>query len=128
MGGSSSQSSSSNSSTTEQFDERISATDSAVVLRLDQGAEINLTDPGAFQVVANTVNTAFDGYEAMFSRSLGLVEKQSDAQQENMEKFMDGLKSEAAQGVDKIIKAGTIIAVGYLTARHGPELLRSMKR
>lgn len=128
MGGSSSSSSSSNTSNTEQRDERISATDTAVVLRLDAGAEINLTDPGAFSVVANTVNAAFDGYEAMFSKSLGLVEKQGDLQQENMEKFMDGLKSEAAQGVDKIIKYGTIIAVGYIAAKHGPEIMRSMKR
>lgn len=54
--GSKSSSSSSTTTKTEQRDERVAASDNAVVLQLQDGASIDLADPGAFELAGDLVD------------------------------------------------------------------------
>ena len=72
--GSKSRSSSTTTTTTEQRDERVAATDQAVVVQLDDGSQITLTDPG----ILEAGGAALDKFGEVLTETLGFAAERAE--------------------------------------------------
>lgn len=119
---SSSESSSSNetSSTTENVDRRIAATDSAIVVSLDEGASLALTDPGVIDAAAGVLKS----FEQVLDKSLSFSTKAVDRGFDLASDVLEKNRSEAAQGLEQVIKAGVTVAVVGLAAWGLPKVFK----
>lgn len=72
MGGRSS-STSTVQNTTEQRDERVAATDQAIVVQLSDGSALELSDPGLIEAVGGFTDRIFDFADTAIGESLGIA-------------------------------------------------------
>lgn len=107
-----SKSSSTTEQTTQQIDERVAATDSAVVVQLGGGSSITLTDPG----VIETFNNAVGAYEDVLKESFSFANAASERATGLTREVLEKNRSEQAQALTDILKWGAVIAIGVVAA------------
>lgn len=111
--------SSSSSQTTNQTDERISATDEAVVISIDEGSSVTLTDPAAQEFLGEVLGDA----EALFAsviefasgeseKSLALVSRALD----QSDTIVANIKSQEQQTLEQVVKIAGIVTAGLAAA------------
>lgn len=115
--------SSSSSTTTQQTDERIAASDNAIVVQLDSGANLTLTDPLAVENVKTFLN-AVEGIfgetletgEALFGETLTLIKGENARTQNIIEQVLTQNQSEDRQNFADLLKWGAVIVIGLSAA------------
>jgi len=117
---SSSKSSSSTSTNTEQVDRRIGATDQAVVLNLEQGASLEVTDPGAVETAAQ----AFDAFDQLINEAFAFADEQTARGFAIAEAGLAQARSENERTVQRLLTVGAVVAVVAVGARTLPKLLK----
>lgn len=104
---SNSSSSNETQNTTENQDRRVAAQDNAIVVQLDQGAALNLTDPQAIE----GAKAALGAFERVLNDAFGFAQAQGDKAFGLAGDVLSKNRTEAAQALDNVIKAGVTIAV-----------------
>lgn len=92
-----------NKQSTEQFDERIAATDQAIVLRLDDGSEVTVIDPGAFELAGD----ALISIENVLKDSLAFVGTQFD---KSFQLVAEANTQQDAKSLKDVLVFGGVIA------------------
>lgn len=111
MGGGSSSSSSSTS--TQQTDKRIAATDNAVVVQLETGASLEVTDPVAWENVSNVL----EEYNQIVTAAADYAKGESAKANELVQQVLDQSQSEDRQNLKDVLFWGAVIAIGVTVAQ-----------
>lgn len=104
--------SSSSSSTTTQTDERIAASDNAIVVQLDSGATFEITDPMSWDALGVALAT----YGDVLETAVNFAEKESDKATGLVTKILDQNVSEDQQNYTALLKWGGLIALAVTAA------------
>ena len=115
-----SKSSSSTSQTSNQSDERIAAADGSIAIRLDDGASIEVIDPGIIDAAAD----ALESFEAVNSAALGFAEGASSQAAALTTDVLNKARTEGAQAVEQVLKIGAIVAVVAIIASQAPRFVK----
>jgi|GEM_PF-2981201 len=112
-GGGGGSSSSSSSTTTTQVDERIAATDNAVVVQLDSGASIQVTDPVAWEQVSGVL----EQYNEIVSAAADYASGESEKTNKLVEQVLAQSQSEDRQNIKDVLMWGAVIAIGVVAVQ-----------
>lgn len=116
--GSSSSSSSENNQTTNQTDERVAASDDAIVIQLDDNAVFELTDPGLIEAAG----AALEQFSSVFEKSLGFAKDSADRSLSFAETALGETRSDESKGLRELLVAGAVVAVVALAAPQLPKI------
>lgn len=126
-----SSSSSSSSNSTEQSDERIAASDSAVVIRFDSDNDFTINDssPQVVQSIADGFETLVNGAGEVLEDLLSFTAEQNTEERELVGKALDiaeaRTQSEDANNLQTFLKWGTVAAVSYAAVKVvGPKVFK----
>jgi len=98
---------SSSTTTTKQSDERIAASDNAIVLQLDSGASLQVTDPAAWDALGVVVGS----YENILQSAVDFASAESNKATGLVAKALDQNKPQDTQNYSSLLKWGTVIAL-----------------
>lgn len=115
-----SSSSTETSTTTQQIDERVAATDNAVVIQLSDGSSFELSDPG----VLEAFNQAVSSYEDIVNKSLGFAGEQNERALSLTREVLEKNRSEQAQALTDLLKWGAVITIGVVAAVQAPKFIK----
>ncbi len=121
---SSSKSSSSTTTSTQQTDRRIGATDQAVVLNLEQGASLEVTDPGAVNATVETAQQAFDAFDQLINEAFAFADEQTARGFKIAEAGLAQARSESERTVSRLLTVGAVVAVVAVGAQALPKILK----
>jgi len=107
MGGGGGSSNSSN--TTNQTDERIAASDSAIVVQLDTGATFDLNDPIVSAQIPDLIKELLEAGTGAFNESLAFARQGNEKSLSLIEQALKQNQSEDRQNLVDLLKWGTII-------------------
>jgi len=99
---------SSSSTSNAQTDDRIAASDDAVVVQLDSGAHLEFTDPQAWQALGLVVQT----YDGILDTAIEFAGNESARSAGLVEKILDQNRPEDTQNFSTLLKWGAVIALG----------------
>lgn len=112
--------SSSSSNETNQTDERIAASDDAIVISVDEGSSITLTDPAGQEFLGEALNDA----EQLFATVIEFANKQADVSGgligrslDQSDKVIDELKSQDEKTLKQVVNLTGIVVAGYVAAK-----------
>lgn len=106
--------------TTEQFDQRIGASDEALVISLRDGSTFELTDPGLIEAAGAALQT----FERVQAEALGFAGEALGKATGLTEELLDHNRTEAAQALDQVIKAGVTVAIIAIGAWGIPKVIK----
>lgn len=116
--GSSSSSSSSTTTTTTQIDDRVAASDNAIVIQLEGGSTLDLTDPAILDAAA----IALDGFQETLSKTLDFADKERETVQRSLDLVERRTQSESANFFQDLLKWGSVIAIAGMAAHTLPKV------
>ncbi len=117
MSRSKSSSSTSSKQTTTQIDRRIAATDEALVVNLEQGADLTVTDAGATQAALDAATTSGQAAFEFAAKALGFAQDQTQQGFDLAQLGLEAAISEQERTTQKVISAGLVVAVVAIGAR-----------
>ncbi len=117
MSRSKSSSSTSTKQTTTQIDRRIAATDEALVVNLEQGAGLTVTDAGATQAALDAAQASGQAAFEFAVKALGFAQDQTKQGFQLAQLGLEAAISEQERTVKKLITAGVVVGVVALGVR-----------
>lgn len=112
MKGGSSNSDSNTSTTTEQYDERVAATDDAIVVQIDDGSSLTFTDPQAW----DALEAAMGEYTTVLNTAVEFAGNANDKASGLVSDVLEQSQSEDRQNLKDLLKYGAVIAIGVTAA------------
>lgn len=124
MGGGSSSSSSDTTTTTNQSDERIAAAENSIVVQLQDGAEVSISDLNTPEVA----KLAFEGFNLVLDEALGFTRDELKAERDLVGRSLDLVEkrtqSETLSISEQVLKTGAVVAIATAAIAIAPKIMR----